>query len=71
VSERRKVSSLDSCLEMGKEYTTTIDREVSPRNWRSMVELDCGARTCSDVKNLRVGSNLYHGFKKLIRGSWR
>jgi hypothetical protein len=49
--------------------TTTVDREASPRNWISTVELDCEARTCSDVKNMRVGRNLNHDFRKRMRGS--
>jgi hypothetical protein len=48
-----------------------IDCGSSPRDWRSMDELDCGAKTCSDIKNMRAGHNLYHGFNKVICGSWR
>jgi hypothetical protein len=48
-----------------------VDQEASPRNWISMVELDCGAKTCSDIKNMRAGHNLNHIFIKRIRGRWR
>jgi hypothetical protein len=48
-----------------------VDRRSLPRDWRSMNELDYGAKTCSNVKNMRAGRNLHHSFNKVMRGSWR
>jgi hypothetical protein len=65
---------LEMCMEGGKKvgkggYIEVIDHRSSPRDWISMDELHCRAKTCSDVKNLRAGHNLYHGFNKVICGS--